>query len=149
MEQWRVESKREKDLRKRLEVEMKNREDKLVRMESDMKQLALSNEDLRRQLEVAMAFSKSTSPLTPKPGTPAATLAQAKSPPTVPCTRCESFQSRIHELENMEVHITAEKARLESQYKAYVADVGHLLLCVNLKFVFLLNRLHSMSHRDF
>ncbi|VDK36698.1 unnamed protein product [Taenia asiatica] len=130
LEQWRAEAKREKDLRKRLEVEMKNREEKLLRLESDLKQVTLSNEDLRRQLEVSMAFSKSGTALTPKPGTPAATLAQAKSPSAVPCTRCESLRSRIHELETTEVHTSAEKARLESQYKAYVADmeiqVAHL-----------------------
>ncbi|KAL5971881.1 Golgin subfamily A member 2, partial [Taenia solium] len=130
LEQWRAEARREKDLRKRLEVEMKNRGEKLLRLESDLKQVTLSNEDLRRQLEVAMAFSKSSTALAPKPGTPAATLAQAKSPSTVPCTRCESLRSRIHELETTEVHTSAEKARLESQYKAYVADmemqVAHL-----------------------
>ncbi|KAL5104760.1 Golgin subfamily A member 2 [Taenia crassiceps] len=123
LEQWRAESKREKDLRKRLEMEVKNREEKLHRLESDMKQITLSNEDLRRQLEVTMAFSKSGTALTPKPGTPAATLAQAKSSPAVPCTRCESLRSRIHDLETTEVHTSAEKARLESQYRAYVADM--------------------------
>nr|CDS20830.1 Golgin subfamily A [Echinococcus granulosus] len=123
LEQWRVETKREKDLRKRLEVEVKTREEKLVRLASDMKQVTLSNDDLRRQLDVAMAFSKSGVAPTPKPGTPAATLAQSKSPSTVPCTRCESLRSRIHDLETTEVHTSAEKARLESQYKAYVADM--------------------------
>ncbi|VDO02361.1 unnamed protein product [Rodentolepis nana] len=41
----------------------------------------------------------------------------------VSCTKCDSFKIRIHELETTEVHISAEKARLESQYKAYVADI--------------------------
>ncbi|CDS37885.1 Golgin subfamily A [Echinococcus multilocularis] len=123
LEQWRVEAKREKDLQKRLEVEVKTREEKLVRLASDMKQVLLSNEDLRRQLDVAMAFPKSGAAPSPKPGTPAATLVQSKTPSTVPCTRCESLRSRIHDLETTEVHTSAEKARLESQYKAYVADM--------------------------
>ncbi|VDO00602.1 unnamed protein product [Rodentolepis nana] len=54
LEQWRIEAKREKDLRKRLEVEVKNRDEKMARIEADMKRLTLSNEDLGRQLDVAM-----------------------------------------------------------------------------------------------
>lgn len=57
MEQWRAEARREKDLRKRLEVEVKDREEKFLRLESDMKKVTLSNEDLRRQLEVAMVIN--------------------------------------------------------------------------------------------
>lgn len=49
-----MEAKREKDLRRRLEVEVKNREERMIRLEADMKRLALSNEDLGRQLDVAM-----------------------------------------------------------------------------------------------
>ncbi|KAM7539159.1 hypothetical protein Aperf_G00000054161 [Anoplocephala perfoliata] len=124
LEQWRIEAKREKDFRSRLEIEVRNREERLVRLEVDLKRLALSNEDLARQLEVAMAFSKSGS--TPKPGTPAATLSDSKIVSKVPCSRCDSLKTRIHELETTEVHTSAEKARLESQYKAYVADLLRL-----------------------
>ncbi|KAM3183228.1 hypothetical protein ACTXT7_010750 [Hymenolepis weldensis] len=122
LEQWRMEAKREKDLRRRLEVEVKNREERMIRLEADMKRLALSNEDLGRQLDVAMAFPRSGS--APKPGTPAATVADSKSTAVkVPCSKCDSLKTRIHELETTGVHISAEKARLESQYKAYVADM--------------------------
>lgn len=54
LEQWRQEARREKDLRRRLEVEVKNREERMMRLEADLKRLALSNEDLGRQLDVAM-----------------------------------------------------------------------------------------------
>ncbi|VUZ55297.1 unnamed protein product [Hymenolepis diminuta] len=122
LEQWRLEAKREKDLRRRLEVEVKNREERMIRLEADMKRLTLSNEDLGRQLDVAMAFQKSGS--VPKPGTPAAMVADSKSAAVkVPCSKCDSLKTRIHELETTGVHISAEKARLESQYKAYVADM--------------------------
>nr|CDS32183.1 Golgin subfamily A [Hymenolepis microstoma] len=122
LEQWRMEAKREKDLRRRLEVEVKNREEKMARIEADMRRLILSNEDLGRQLDVAMAFSKLGS--VSKPGTPVATVGDSKATVVeAPCTKCDSLKTRIHELETTEVHISAEKARLESQYKAYVADI--------------------------
>ena len=57
LDQWRTEAKRENDLRKRLEVEVRSREERLARLEDDMKRLALANADLNRQLEVAMVIS--------------------------------------------------------------------------------------------
>uniref|UniRef100_A0A5K3FCT2 GOLGA2L5 domain-containing protein n=1 Tax=Mesocestoides corti TaxID=53468 RepID=A0A5K3FCT2_MESCO len=120
LEQWRSEAKRENAFRTRLETELKNRDSKLSRLESELMKLTSSNEDLRRQLEVSMAFSRPGT--VPERGTAAAPLG-APTTPTSRCGRCEAFQSRIHDLETMEIQTSADKSRLESQYKTYVSEM--------------------------
>ncbi len=124
LEVWRGEAKREKEARSTLQAELRDRGGRLGSLEDELKRLSMVNEDLSRQLDVAMAFSRSGA-VAPKPGTPAATLESATSQPSaLNCSRCEAFKARIHELETTGVHNSADKGRLESKYKAYRSDVG-------------------------
>ncbi len=78
LEVWRGEAKREKEARSTLQAELRDRDGRLGSLEDELKRLSLANEDLLRQLDVAMAFSRSGA-VAPKPGTPAATLESATS----------------------------------------------------------------------
>ncbi len=124
LEVWRGEAKREKEARFTLQAELRGRDGRLGSLKDELTRLSLANEDLLRQLDVAMAFSRSGA-VAPKPGTPAATHASATSQPSaLNSSPSEAFKTRNHELETTGVHSSADKGRLESRYKAYVSDVG-------------------------
>ncbi|VDN14060.1 unnamed protein product [Dibothriocephalus latus] len=52
-----------------------------------------------------------------------ANQAASSTPSSLNCARCEALKERIHDLESGSTHSTAERNRLESHYKACVAEL--------------------------
>ncbi|VDL93802.1 unnamed protein product [Schistocephalus solidus] len=106
---------REKEARSSLQSELRETEARLFARELDVSKLSLSVQDLKRQLEVAVAFSNNRGLLPNQ--------ASSSTPSSLDCARCEALKARIHDLESASTHSTAERHRLESHYKACVAEL--------------------------
>ncbi|BHF80315.1 hypothetical protein SprV_0702344000 [Sparganum proliferum] len=115
LERCRENLEREKEARNSLQSELRETEARLFARELDVSKLTLSVEDLKRQLEVAVAFSNNRGLLPNQ--TP------ASAPASLECARCEALKARIHDLESGSTHSTAERHRLESHYKACVTEL--------------------------
>ncbi|KAL7057004.1 hypothetical protein AAHC03_018956 [Spirometra sp. Aus1] len=115
LERCRENLEREKEARSSLQSELRETEARLFAKELDVSKLTLSVEDLKRQLEVAVAFSNNRGLLPNQ--TP------ASAPASLECARCEALKARIHDLESSSTHSTAERHRLESHYKACVTEL--------------------------